>query len=341
MNIYSKSTVLARPARQFACQFWKFSLAAAALLALPPGAHAQAPWPSKPITFIVPYAAGGFSDIRARKIGVELGRVLGQPIVIENKGGAGGVVGTEAIVRAQPDGYTIGSGNLAPLAVNVTLMKKLPYDPSRDVAPVILIENSPLILTAGPGLSAKSVQELIAMARAKPGQIAFGSSGVGGAHHLSGEMLKQAAGIDMVHVAYKGGAPAAADVLAGHVPMMFEMGYAALPSVKAGKIRALAVTSTKRLAVLPEVPTMIEAGVPGFESYNWQGVIAPAKTPREIVDRLNRELNLLLTQPALRDLIVNDGSQPGGGTPEAFGAFIRSESDKWGKVVREAKIATE
>ena len=343
MNFYPETLVPARFLWQLSCQLRQLILAGVALLLVmsPIQAHAQAPWPSKPITFIVPYAAGGFSDIRARKIGVELGRVLGQPIVIENKGGARGVVGTEAIVKAAPDGYTIGSGNLAPLAVNVSLMKKLPYDPVKDVAPVILIESSPLILTAGPGLEAKTVRELIALAKAKPGQIAFGSSGMGGAHHLSGEMLKQAAGIDLIHVAYKGGAPAAADVLAGHVPMMFEMGYAALPSIKSGKIRALAVTSTKRLAVLPDVPTMIEAGVPGFESYNWQGVIAPAKTPREIVDRLNRELNLLLTQPALRDLIVNDGSQVGGGTPEAFGAFIRSESAKWGKVVREAKIATE
>jgi len=319
----------------------RFRVVALSLFAAPLVAFAQSQWPTKPITFIVPYAAGGFSDIRARKIGAELSKVLGQPIVIENKGGAGGVVGTDAIAKAAPDGYTIGSGNLAPLAVNPNLMKKLPYDPVKDIAPVILIENSPLILTAGPGLAAKNVQELIALAKSKPGQIAFGSSGIGGAHHLSGEMLKQAAGIDMVHVAYKGGAPAAADVVAGHVPMMFEMGYAALPSVKAGKIRALAVTSTRRLAVLPDVPTMIEAGVPGFESYNWQGVIAPAKTPREIVDRLNRELNLLLAQPALRDLIVNDGSQVGGGTPEAFGAFIRSETEKWGKVVRQAKITTE
>ena len=321
----------------------KMLLAVAAMVSLVPPikALAQPPWPAKPITFIVPYAAGGFSDIRARKMGQELTKVLGQPIVIENKGGAGGVLGTDVVAKAAPDGYTIGSGNLAPLAVNVSLMKKLPYDPARDIAPVILIENSPLVLTAGPALPARSVQELIALAKAKPGQIAFGSSGVGGAHHLSGEMLKLAAGIDIVHVAYKGGAPAAADVLAGHVPMMFEMGYAALPSIKAGKIRALAVTSTKRLAVLPDVPTMGEAGVAGFESYNWQGVIAPARTPREIIDRLNRELNLLLTQPALRDLILNDGSQVGGGTPEAFGAFIRAETEKWGKVVRTAKITIE
>jgi tripartite-type tricarboxylate transporter receptor subunit TctC len=304
-------------------------------------AHAQPAWPAKQIFFIVPYAAGGFSDTRARRIGAELSKVLGQPVIIDNKGGAGGVLGTDAVAKAAPDGYTIGMGNLPPLAVNPSLMKKLPYDPAKDIAPVILLENSPLILTAGPGLAAKSVQELIALARAEPGKIAFGSSGVGGAHHLSGEMLKQATGIDIVHVAYKGGAPASADVLAGHLPMMFEMGYAALPSVKSGRIRALAVTSTKRLAVLPDVPTMAEAGVPGFESYNWQGVIVPARTPREIIVRLNRELNAMLAQPALRDLITRDGSQVEGGTPEAFGAFIRSETQKWARVVKEAGMKPE
>jgi tripartite-type tricarboxylate transporter receptor subunit TctC len=304
-------------------------------------ASAQQAWPSKPIHWIVPYAAGGFADIRARKIGAELTKTLGQPIVIENKAGAGGVLGTDAVAKAAPDGYTMGMGNLAPLAVNVSLMKKLPDDPLKDVAPVILIETSPLILTAGPGLPAKNVQELIALAKAKPGQIAFASSGVGGAHHLSGEMLRQSSGIDIVHIAYKGGAPAAADVVAGHVPMMFEMGYAALPSIKGGKIRALAVTSTKRLSILPDVPTMIEAGVPGFESYNWQGVIVPAGTPREIVDRLNRELNAILAQAATREFIASTGSEPGGGTAEAFGALIRSESEKWAKVVKQAGIRPE
>jgi tripartite-type tricarboxylate transporter receptor subunit TctC len=179
-------------------------------------ASAQQAWPSKPVHWIVPYAAGGFADIRARKIGVELAKALGQPIVIENRTGAGGVLGTDVVAKAAPDGYTMGMGNLAPLAVNVSLMKKLPYDPQKDLSPVILVETSPLILTAGPGLQAKSVQELIALAKARPGQLAFASSGVGGAHHLSGEMLRQASGIDIVHVAYKGGAPAAADVLAGH-----------------------------------------------------------------------------------------------------------------------------
>jgi tripartite-type tricarboxylate transporter receptor subunit TctC len=304
-------------------------------------AFGQQAWPSKPIHFIVPYAAGGFADIRARMIGVELAKTLGQPIVIENKPGAGGVLGTDAVAKAAPDGYTVGMGNLAPLAVNVSLMKKLPYDPQKDLSPVILIETSPLILTAGPGLPAKNVKELIALANAKPGQIAFASSGIGGAHHLSGEMLRQMSGIDIIHIAYKGGAPAATDLLAGHVPMMFEMGYAALPSIKAGKIRALAVTSAKRLSVLPDVPTMKEAGVPGFESYNWQGLIVPAGTPREIVERLNWEVNAILSKPTARNLILSTGGEVGGGTQEAFGVLIRSETEKWAKVVKQAGIRPE
>jgi len=298
-------------------------------------------WPAKPVRWIIPYAAGGFSDIRARKIGVDLSRLLGQPVVIENRAGAGGVVGTDAVAKAAPDGYTIGMGNLAPLAVNVSLMKKLPYDPAKDVQAVVLLEKGPLILTAGPGLKANSVAELIAYAKANPGKVTFASSGIGGAHHLSGEMLRQRTGIDIVHIPYKGGAPAAADVMAGHVPMMFELGYAALPSVKAGKVRALAVTSTTRMALLPDVPTLAEAGLPGFESTNWQGVIVPAGTPRAIVDRLNRDINAVLAIPEQRESIVANGGEVAGGTPEAFRDFIRSETAKWGEVVRTAKIQPE
>jgi len=301
----------------------------------------QEQWPTKPVRWVIPYAAGGFSDIRARKIGVDLARLLGQPVVVENRAGAGGVVGTDAVAKAAPDGYTIGMGNLAPLAVNLSLMKKLPYDPSKDVQAVILLEKGPLILTAGPGLKANSVAELIAYAKANPGKLTFASSGIGGAHHLSGEMLRQRTGIDIVHIPYKGGAPAAADVMAGHVPMMFELGYAALPSVRAGKVRALAVTSTTRMALLPDVPTLAEAGLPGFESTNWQGVIVPAGTPRAIVERLNRDINAVLAIPQQRESIVANGGEVAGGTPEAFRDFIRSETVKWGEVVRTAKIQAE
>jgi tripartite-type tricarboxylate transporter receptor subunit TctC len=304
-------------------------------------ARADEPWPAKPLRMVVPYAAGGFADIRARKVAQDLTTALGQQVVVDNRAGAGGVIGTDFIAKAAPDGYTIGMGNLAALAVNVSLMKRLPYDPVRDIAPVVLIERSPLILTAGPGLAAGNVRELIAYAKANPGRITFASSGVGGAHHLSGEMLRQVAGIEIVHVPYKGGAPAAADLLAGHVPIMFEMGYSALPSITAGKIRALAVTSSQRLAILSDVPTMAEAGVPGFESYNWQGIVAPARTPTAVIDRLNREINAILQRPDQRASIVNTGSQVAGGTPQAFGEFIRAEIAQWARVVREAKLQPE
>ena len=260
---------------------------------------------------------------------------------MENRAGAGGVVGTDAVAKAAPDGYTIGMGNLAALAVNVSLMKKLPYDPIKDLQPVVLIERSALILTAGPGLAASNVQDVVAYAKSNPGKLGFGSSGVGGAHHLSGEMLKLRTGIDMVHVPYKGGAPAAADVIAGHLPMMFEMGYAAVPSVRSGKIRALAVTSSRRLPLWPDVPTMAESGLPGFESLNWQGVVVPAGTPRAIVERLNREFNAILALPDQRDAIVATASEVGGGTPEEFGELIRSETAKWAEVVKAAKIQPE
>ena len=319
----------------------RFAFLISLFLLFSTAAFAQSPWPDKPVRWIVPYAAGGFADIRARRIGIDLAKRLGQPVVIENRTGAGGVIGTDAVAKAAPDGYTIGMGNLAALAVNVSLMKKLPYDPLKDLQPVVLIERSALILTAGPALQSKTLQELIAFAKANPGRLGFGSSGVGGAHHLSGEMLKLRTGIDIVHVPYKGGAPAAADVMAGHLPMMFEMGYAAVPSVKGGKIRALAVTSTRRLPLLPDVPTMAEAGLPGFESANWQGLVVPAATPRAIVERLNREFNAILALPEQREAILSSASEVGGGTPEEFRDLIRSETAKWAEVVKAAKIRPE
>jgi len=276
-----------------------------------------------------------------RKLAVELTKVLKQSVVVENRAGAGGVVGTEMIAKAAPDGYTFGSGNLAPLAVNPSLMQQLPYDVARDIAPILLIETAPLILTVGPSLPAKTVRDVVAMAKERPGKLTFGSSGIGGAHHLSGEMLCQQAGVKMVHVPYKGGAPAATDLLGGHLSIMFEMGYAALPSIQSGKVRALAVTSSKRLAILPDVPTMAEAGFPGFESFNWQGVVGPAKMPRPIIERLNRELNGILQIPHIRESIVSLGSEIAGGTPEDFGRFIQAEMEKWAKVIREGNIKAE
>lgn len=305
-------------------------------------AQAQSPaWPSKPITFVVPYAAGGFGDIRARKVSERLSKSLGVPVVVENRAGAGGVVGTQYLVKAAPDGYTIGMGNLAPLAVNVSLMKKLPYDPAKDVEPIILLERAPLILSTAPGQGVATLKELVDKARANPGKLSYGSSGIGGAHHLSGAMFAYQAAIDIVHVPYKGGAAAATDLLAGHIAMMFEMGYAAMPAIKAGKIKPVAVSSRKRLVALPDVPTLEESGFPGFESYNWQGIIAPKGTPPAIIARLSRELNEMLQQPDMRELIVESVSEPVGGTPAEFAAFIRSETAKWAQVVKTANIRPE
>ncbi len=293
-------------------------------------------WPAKPVRWIIPYAAGGSADTRARQIAPRLAEMWGQPVIVENRPGAGGVLGTDVVAKALPDGYTMGMGNFAPLAVNPSLMKSLPYSP-KDFAPVILLERGPLVLMVNPSMPVKSVKELIALAKEKPG-MTFASSGNGGSHHLSGEMFKAMAGIDIQHVPYKGGAPAATDLMGGHVSMMFELMYAALPAIQGGKLRALAVTSSERLPVLPDVPTMAEAGLPGFESNNWQGVIMPAGTPKDIVAKVNAAINSVLAVPEVKNIIVGQGNQVGGGTPEEFGALIRSEMVKWGKVVKDAKI---
>jgi len=258
--------------------------------------------------------------------------------VVENKAGAGGVIGTALVAKAAADGYTLGSGNLAPLAVNPTLMPKIPYNVARDFAPVILIENSPLVLSVANSMPVNSLVELIALAKKNPGKLTFGSSGVGGAHHLSGEMFRDAAKIEITHVPYKGGSPAATDLMAGHLNMMFEMGYAALPSIQSGRVRPIAVTSLERLAVLPDVPTMSELGIQGYESYNWQGIVVPAGTPAPIIAKLNQAFNEILKDPDVAKAISSAGSQAVGGTPEAFGAFIASETAKWAKVIQSADI---
>lgn len=304
-------------------------------------AHAQPAWPARPITLIVPYAAGGFGDIRARQLAERLGRSLGQTVVVDNKAGAGGVLGTHLVATAAPDGYTIGMGNLAPLAVNRSLMKKLPYDPDADLVPVVMVERAPLILSAHPSRGLATVKDVIARGKAEPGKLSYGSSGIGGAHHLSGALFAHLAGIELTHVPYKGGSAAAGDLAAGHIAMMFEMGYAALPSIQGGKVRPLAVSSATRIPLLKDVPTMAESGLTGFESYNWQGIIAPKGTPGAIVQRLNREINAILQMPDMREAITSQASEPVGGTPEDFAAFIKAEAAKWAAVVRRANIQPE
>nr|WP_065347812.1 MULTISPECIES: tripartite tricarboxylate transporter substrate binding protein [Delftia]MCA1066785.1 hypothetical protein [Delftia acidovorans]OBY82394.1 ABC transporter substrate-binding protein [Delftia sp. JD2] len=313
--------------------------AAAALLAAPVTAVAQGAdaWPSRPIKLIVPYAAGGFADTRARKIADKIGQSLGQPIVIDNRGGAGGVTGTDAIAKAT-DGHTFGFGSPGPLVTNPMLMKKLPYNAARDLQPIILIEEAPLILTTAPNQPFKTVAELVAAAKAKPGTLTYGSSGVGGAHHLSGELLAFQTRTDMVHVPYKGGALAATDLMGGHLAFMFEMGYAALPAIQGDKVKALAVSSKQRLKVLPSVPTLDEAGIKGFESYNWLGMIAPASTPPAVIERLNKAVNEALKDAEVRAMIENTGGMVMGGTPQAYGKFIEAERAKWGPVIKNANI---
>ncbi|MBN9322142.1 MAG: tripartite tricarboxylate transporter substrate binding protein, partial [Delftia acidovorans] len=294
-------------------------------------------WPSRPIKLIVPYAAGGFADTRARKIADKIGQSLGQPIVIDNRGGAGGVTGTDAIAKAT-DGHTFGFGSPGPLVTNPMLMKKLPYNAARDLQPIILIEEAPLILTTAPNQPFKTVAELVAAAKAKPGTLTYGSSGVGGAHHLSGELLAFQTRTDMVHVPYKGGALAATDLMGGHLAFMFEMGYAALPAIQGDKVKALAVSSKQRLKVLPSVPTLDEAGIKGFESYNWLGMIAPASTPPAVIERLNKAVNEALKDAEVRAMIENTGGMVMGGTPQAYGKFIEAERAKWGPVIKNANI---
>ena len=294
-------------------------------------------WPARPIKLIVPYAAGGFADIRGRKIAEKIGRSLGQPIIIDNRGGAGGVTGTDAIAKAN-DGHTFGFGSPAPLVTNPMLMKKMPYDAKTAFKPIILIEEAPLILSVGLVKPYKSVAELMAAAKAKPNALTYGSSGVGGAHHLSAELLANQTQTDLVHVPYKGGAPAAADLMGGHLSFMFEMGYSALPAINGNKIRPLAVSSKQRLKVLPNVPTLDEAGIKGFESYNWLGMIAPASTPDAVIERLNKAVNEALKDSEVRAMIENTGGEVVGGTSDQFGKFIETERAKWGPVIKKANI---
>jgi len=305
-----------------------------------PAAQAQE-YPAKSITFIVPYAAGGNGDIRGRQVSQKLAAILGKPVVVENKAGAGGNIGTDAIAKAAPDGYTIGMGNFAPLSVNAALFKSLPFDPKKDVLPVALIERGPLVLMVNPKSSYRTVPDVVAAAKTKPGVLTIANGGIGGSHHLSAELFKQSAGIDMISVAYKGGSPATTDLMAGNVDMMFEQMYAAAPSIASGKLRPLAVTSKARLAQYPQVPTFAEAGFPAVEVLNWQGVIVPKGTPAAIIARLNDAVNKALKEPDMREKIISQGNEVGGGSPQEFAQLIASESEKWGVVVRAAKIKPE
>lgn len=315
-------------------------LQAAGGVALAPGlALAQDKYPSKLITWICPYGAGGNADNRSRQVSRIMGTLLGQTIIVDNKAGGGGNIGTEAIARAKPDGYTIGMGNFAPLAVNQALFKKLSFDPQNDLVPIMLIERGPLVLMVRSDSPYKSVKDLVAAAKAGP--LAYASGGIGGTHHLSGALFESAAGIDMTHVPYKSGSAGAQDLMGGQVQLMFEQMYAAMPSLKGGRLRGLAITSKTRSPLLPDLPTMAEAGYPTVEVLNWQGIIGPKGLPADIVKILNAAGNKALQDPALRETMLSQGNEIAGGTPEAFAALIKAESPRWAKVVKDAKIEPE
>ena len=304
-------------------------------------AHAQANYPSKPITVVVPYGAGGSADSRSRQLAQRMSVMLKQPFVIENKAGAGGNIGTEFVARAAPDGYTIGMGNFAPLAVNKTLFGNLRYDPETDLSPIILIEKGPLILVVNPNSQYKSIQDIVAAAKAKPGTLTFSSGGIGGSHQLSAELFMQNAGIQMIHVPYKSGSAALTDLMAGNVDMMFDQMYSAVPSIRADKLRPIAITSKKRSPLFPNLPSFAELGYPKVEVLNWQGFIAPAGTPKPIIDILNKAANEALKDPQLRELMLSQGNEIGGGTPAEFAALIKSEAAKWSAVVKAGNIKPE
>lgn len=300
------------------------------------GVSAQPGYPSKPITIIVPFSAGGTTDILARIVGQALSTELGQPVVIDNRAGAGGNIGAQAAAKATADGHTLFMGTVGTHAINASLYKKLPYDPIKDFAPLTRVANVPNLLVANPAQPYKSVAELIAYAKANPGKVNFGSSGNGSSIHLSGELFNSLAKVDMQHVPYKGSAPAVSDLLGNQIGIMFDNMPSAISHVRSGKLRALAVTTAKRSPELPNVPTIAEAGVPGYEATSWFGLFAPAATPAAVVTRLNTAIVKVLAQPEVKKKIVEQGAEVYSEKPEQFAAFIQKESVKWGKVVRDS-----
>jgi len=306
------------------------------VLALIAGAVAAQPWPSKPIKWVIPFAPGGTTDILARTIGEKLSVALGQPIIVDNKPGAGGGVGADQVAKSPADGYTIMGGTISTHAINASLYSNLPYDPVRDFAPITLIVRVPNMLVVNPELPAKDVRELIALLKANPGKYSFASSGNGTSQHLSGELFKTMTGVEMQHIPYRGSPPALADVVGGQVAMTFDNITTAWPLVKGGKLRALAVTTAKRSPIAPDVPTLAESGLPGYEIGSWQGVFAPAGVSTEIVKRLNAEIVRIINAPDVRQKLVDMGAEPAPNTPEEFAAMVKAEVAKWADVVRKS-----
>ncbi len=304
------------------------------LLALFAGALLAQSWPSKPIRLVTPYPPGGTTDILSRLFAQSMD--LGQPIIIEARPGAGGNVGTEQVARAAPDGYTLLMGASGPLAINASLFRKLPYDPAKDLSPIVLVASVPLVLVVHPSLPASGVPELIALLKANPDKYSYASAGNGTPQHLSAELFKSITGVRMAHVPYKGSGPAVNDLVGGQVPISFESMIAVLQQVQAGRLRALAVTSLRRSPTVPDIPALAESGVQAYESIAWYGVVGPAGLPKRIVERVNQEMRRVLGQTEMKARLFAMGSASVHGTPEQFGAFIRAEIQKWAKVVKES-----
>ena len=311
---------------------------AAALAVLSQAAFAQGAFPNRPITMVVGFAPGGGTDTVARIVAKKLGDSVGQTVIVENKAGAGGTVATNQVAKSAPDGYTILLGSIGSLAVAPHIIAKLPYDPMRDLAPITMAVEFPNVIVVQPSMPAQTLAEFVQLAKASPGTIGYGSSGIGGIGHLAGELLKQVADIDIVHVPYKGGGPAMQDMLGGQIPAMVATPVTALPHIKAGKIRAIATTGAARAALLPDVPTVAESGYPGYEATNWYAYLAPTGTPKDVLARLNRELVQTLSSTEVQEQLHRQGLEAKPGTPEELTKYMERELATWGRVVKAANI---
>ena len=317
------------------------NLIAAALLALAGVAVAQGAYPGRPVTLVVPFPPGGGTDTGARIVAQKLGAKWGQTVIVENKGGAAGMIGADMVAKAKADGYTLLMGNIGTQAINPSLYKKMPYDAATAFVPITLVAELPLAMMVNPAVPAKTAREFIALAKREPGKLSYSSSGAGGAPHLAAEMFKEATGTFIVHVPYRGGGPAIGDLIAGHVQLSFMTVLEASGHIKAGKLRALAVTGSQRVPALPEVPTLAEAALPGFNSISWIGVLAPAGTPKEIVDKVASDVREVLASDDVKLKLIELGAVPAGTTPAQFQALIASDRKRYEQVIKDKKISVD
>ncbi|KQT13292.1 Bug family tripartite tricarboxylate transporter substrate binding protein [Ramlibacter sp. Leaf400] len=303
-------------------------------------ALAQA-WPGKAVTIVVPFPPGGGTDTGARILAEQRSKKWGQPVLVDNKGGAAGQIGADAVAKARPDGYTLLMGNIGTQAINPVLYPKLPYDPDKAFAPVSLVAELPLAMMVHPGVRARNVKEFVELAKSQPGKLSYSSSGAGGGPHLAAEMFKDATGTFVLHVPYRGGGPAVADLLAGHVQLSFMTVFEASGQIKAGKLRALAVTSDKRVSALPDVPTLAESGLPGFNSISWIGILAPVGTPADLAEKISADIREVVARDEVRGKLVDLGAVPATSTPAQFAAMIDKDRKRYGQIIRDRKISAQ